>query len=232
VSDAPAVPAAPAWTKPPAQPRPPRPAGALDHAAISALVRERFPDVLDERLDCGEPWLRVPAEQLLAVLAFVRDDPRLACTALHCLGGFDWSRFAPPPAPKPPAKTAPAPASAAPALPPPPGDLGCAYHLGSYALRHRIALKVFTPRAAPSIPSASALFPVAGYFEREVFDLFGIAFPGHADLRRIMCPDDWVGHPLRKDYVYPESYGGVLLKRAGQRFDEGPYATASAEAKS
>ena len=55
------------------------------------------------------------------------------------------------------------------------------------------------------------IYPVAGYHEREAYDLLGIVFEGHSDLRRILLPEDWPGHPLRKDYVYPDSYHGIKV---------------------
>jgi NADH-quinone oxidoreductase subunit C len=73
------------------------------------------------------------------------------------------------------------------------------YHLVSPHRRARVRLKVAV-EAGESVESLTAVFPGAGWCEREVFDLFGIVFDGHADLRRLMMPEDWDGHPLRKDY--------------------------------
>ena len=92
------------------------------------------------------------------------------------------------------------------------GKLCCVYDLWSFEHRHSFAIKVFTPRdgqARPSIPSVTDLWPAADWHEREAFDLLGIDFPGHPDLRRILCADDWEGHPLRKDYVFPREYHGI-----------------------
>ncbi|TVX89492.1 NADH-quinone oxidoreductase subunit C [Paenibacillus agilis] len=79
-------------------------------------------------------------------------------------------------------------------------ELEVVYHLISLQTRREIAVHVKTEREQPSIPSVTPLWPTANWNEREVYDLLGIDFPGHPDLRRIMMPDDWVGHPLRKDY--------------------------------
>lgn len=198
---------------------------ALDPDAILAVVRERCPDAALERSENGMPWLRLPAEGFAEVAAFLRDDARLRLDSLMCLSGVDLSRFDLPPAkPLPPPK-----AGAPPPKPPPPPpitepSLACVYFLHSLVHRHKLTVKVFARRDGGSIPSVSAVWGVAGYFEREVYDLLGIAFPGHGDLRRIMCPDDWEGHPLRKDYVYPVDYHGIALRRAGQHFEDGPYA--------
>jgi NADH-quinone oxidoreductase subunit C len=67
-------------------------------------------------------------------------------------------------------------------------------------MKQRIRLRVMLDEAEPGVDSIVPVWAGANYFEREVFDLFGIHFAGHPDLRRIMLPDDWNGHPLRKDY--------------------------------
>lgn len=74
------------------------------------------------------------------------------------------------------------------------------YHLVSLQSKQDYAVKVKTDREAPSVASATPVWATANWNEREIYDLLGIDFPGHPDLRRIMMPDDWVGHPLRKDY--------------------------------
>ncbi len=74
------------------------------------------------------------------------------------------------------------------------------YHLLSIPKKERIRLKVRLNSSSPNVDSLTSIWPGANYFEREVFDLFGIRFAGHPYLRRIMMPEDWEGHPLRKDY--------------------------------
>ena len=74
------------------------------------------------------------------------------------------------------------------------------YHIVSHSLRRRVRLRVLVGSADASVPSITAAWPSANFYEREVFDLFGIDFPGHPRLTRIMMPENWKGHPLRKDY--------------------------------
>jgi NADH-quinone oxidoreductase subunit C len=200
----------------------------LDPAQIHALVAERFPAVSLERSENGLPWLLAPAEGFLDLARFLKDDPRLACDSLMCLSGVDLATWNLPPAkPTPPAKAgAPAP-KPAPLPPPAEPSLACVYFLHSLVHRHRLTLKVLVDRNRGRVPSVESVWGVAGYFEREIYDLLGVDFPGHHDLRRIMTPDDWEGHPLRKDYAYPQRYHGVELRRAGQRFEDGPYAGAA-----
>jgi NADH-quinone oxidoreductase subunit C len=80
------------------------------------------------------------------------------------------------------------------------------YHLWSYAKRHGFILKVEADRKAPEVPSVESVWKSADWLEREQYDLLGVTFTGHPDLRRVMLPDDWVGHPLRKDYKEPVEY--------------------------
>ena len=83
------------------------------------------------------------------------------------------------------------------------------HDLYSYDLKHTFCVKVFCPRSDPHVPSVADLWPAADWHEREAFDMFGIVFDGHPDLRRILCADDWEGFPLRKDYVFPREYHGI-----------------------
>jgi NADH-quinone oxidoreductase subunit C len=87
--------------------------------------------------------------------------------------------------------------------------LACVYDLISTTHRHAFAVKVFTPREDPRVPSVAGLWPTANWHEREAFDLLGIVFDGHPEMRRILLPEDWQGHPLRKDYIFPRNYNGI-----------------------
>ena len=92
-------------------------------------------------------------------------------------------------------------------------QLTAVYSLYSYTHRHRITVKIDVPREDPRMPSAEPVWKHANWMEREEYDLMGIIFEGHPDLRRVMLPDDWIGHPLRKDYQEPEEYRGILTWR-------------------
>jgi len=90
------------------------------------------------------------------------------------------------------------------------------YHLTSTIHRHRLVLQVVLPRwqdgvdgQIPELASVTGVWRTADWHEREVYDLSGVRFVGHPDLRRILCPEDWVGHPMRRDYQMPTEYHGI-----------------------
>lgn len=92
------------------------------------------------------------------------------------------------------------------------GDLGVSYLLHSRRHGHELVLKVRVSRATPRVESVSAVWPTAEWGERETYDMYGIEFEGHPDLRRLLLPEDWVGWPLRKDYAMPARYHDVPLE--------------------
>jgi len=101
------------------------------------------------------------------------------------------------------------------------GEFDVLYHLYSFDTKEELALKVRVPRDAPALPSVTGIWDGANWHEREAYDLFGIIFEGHPNLRRIMMTDDWVGHPLRKDYVYQDPPWLVEAARQRQKDIEG-----------
>jgi len=93
-----------------------------------------------------------------------------------------------------------------------PGRIECVYHLWSYANDFDLAVKVELPREKPEIESVYSLWVGANWHEREAYDLFGVFFSGHPDLRRILCPVDWEGHALLKDYKVQETWRGIVVE--------------------
>jgi NADH-quinone oxidoreductase subunit C len=180
----------------------------LEFSAIADWVSSRLPEVTAEQSENGQPFLRANGATLPVLAKLLHGAPDLAFDALMDLTAYDLLNF-----PRVPASDA----------------IAVVYLLFSYELRHSVMLEVQAPRNECSLPSVSAVWPAAIYFEREVFDLFGVNFVGHPSLSRIMCPDDWVGHPLRKDYVYPDEYHGVPHLRAGQHFESAPRRVGDAE---
>lgn len=182
-----------------------RQGSALTLEGILEVIQERDPSSVICVAPNGARWIQVTPSRLLDVARTLKEDPRLRFEQLCCLTGLDLLKF--------PAASEQAPTD----------DLACVYDLFSVANRHSARLKVRVSRDAPEVPSVESVWGVASFFEREIFDLFGVVFAGHHDLRRLLLPPDWVGHPMRKDYVYPASYGGVEFRREGQTFESGPY---------
>jgi NADH-quinone oxidoreductase subunit C len=143
-------------------------------AALSAAVPGAAYEELQSADSGINPTLLVPAEHLLATCRALRETPGLAFHAFSDVTAVD---FHPQREPR----------------------YDVVYHVVSPHRRARVRLKVRLG-ADQSISSVISVWPGAGWMEREVFDLFGIVFEGHDDLRRLMMPDDWEGHPLRKDY--------------------------------
>jgi NADH:ubiquinone oxidoreductase subunit C len=92
------------------------------------------------------------------------------------------------------------------------GDLGVSYHLEAFERRERFVLKTRVSRKDPQVATTALVWPTAGWLERETYDMYGIEFEGHPDLRRLLLPEDWEGWPLRKDYEMPRSWQGVPLE--------------------
>ena len=157
----------------------------MDAVEIHRRLREHFGAAVGEL--CAEAErVEVRSSAVAEVARWLRDEPELGFDCLSNLSGVDRK-----------AEDA----------------IEVYYHLFSYAHRHRIALRVSTSRLDPVVPTLVDVWPIANWLERECFDLLGVRFAGHPDLRRILMPEDWVGHPLRKDFVEPDEYHGISTRR-------------------
>jgi NADH-quinone oxidoreductase subunit C len=92
------------------------------------------------------------------------------------------------------------------------GTMEVIYHLYSIPFNHHLALRVVLPRENPEVESIAPIWRAANWQEREAFDMYGILFKNHPDLRRILMPADWEGFPLLKDYQHQEEYRGITVK--------------------
>lgn len=139
--------------------------------------------VADAKLDALQPWIGLAPDQTLEVCKFLHDEKGFEFDFLSCLSGVDYND----------------------------GRLGVVYHLFSMTQKHKIVLKAICTKEKPNIQSVSSVWGTANWHEREAFDMFGIVFDGHPDLRRLLCGDDYPGHPLRKDFKVPEFYNGMKV---------------------
>lgn len=148
----------------------------LSESQLEVEIRRRLAGVtLSFSVGKSGLEVRVDGEHLLELSKALRDEPSLGFDYLRCISAVDWVDD---------------------------GRIEVVYHLYSMAHGHCIVVKVSVPRDNPRLPSVSGIWAAADWFEREAYDLMGVVFEGHPNLRRILLPQDWEGHPLRKDYSY------------------------------
>jgi NADH-quinone oxidoreductase subunit C len=140
--------------------------------AVRQILAEKFPELTFYTKAIGLV-AEIPVHKLREVAAFCRDDERLSCDFLHNMAGADF----------------------------PPDRMEVFLMLFSYKHKHRVTLKITINRKSPTCQSVAAIWPSADWYEREIYDLFGITFIGHPDMRRLFMPEYWEGYPLRKDYT-------------------------------
>ena len=164
-------------------------------------LQTKFGDkITGSNLEALDPWIEVSVEGLPEVMQYLHDDAGLQFDMLNCISAVDYLHTDPKKAAK--ADFDP--------------HLQIVYHLSSIAKKHTLVVKVIVPRwqddqegQLPQVPSVQHIWRTADWHEREIFDLSGVDFIGHPNLRRILCPEDWVGYPLRKDYEMPLEYHGI-----------------------
>jgi len=158
------------------------------HEELVAAFGERVTGV---NLEVASPFAVIATEAIVEVASFCKAEKHLAFDNLMNLSAVDYPKETPP-------------------------RMEVVYHLLSYTHGHTFALKVHLPREEARVATVEGLWGVANWHEREAYDMFGIVFTGHSDLRRILLPDDWIGHPLRKDWQDPDFYNGLHVKPTPQ----------------
>jgi NADH-quinone oxidoreductase subunit C len=151
----------------------------MDPEQIAKVIEEKFPgQVLGTVTHAGQVGVKLSRDRIKDICLFLRDEPSVKMDHLADLTAVDYSTY--------------------------PGDPGprfeVVYNLISTVHRHRIRLKVRLTEEDPAIDTVSSVWNTANWHERETYDLMGIRFTGHPDLRRILLPEDWEGYPLRKEY--------------------------------
>jgi NADH-quinone oxidoreductase subunit C len=145
--------------------------GLAEHPAVKAILAWRPEALADAKFDRNELTLTIAAGEIRVAAATVQ---AAGYNFFEDVTAVDWFPASP--------------------------RFQLSYHILSHIYKERIRLRVMVEGDEPAVESITAIWPAANFYEREVFDLFGIIFEGHPNLLRIMMPDDWKGHPLRKDY--------------------------------
>jgi len=159
---------------------------------IKLLLTEKFGDdiITGEERTGMQPALLIHPDRITEVCLELRNNPRTYFDFLSCLSGVDYGVDD--------------------------GRFGVVYHLSSIPYHLQLVLKISKANERnednlPSFPSITSVYRTADWHEREAYDMLGIYFEGHPDLRRILMPDDWEGFPLRKDYQNAEYYKGIKI---------------------
>lgn len=140
------------------------------------LVRDKFAGTIQEIIEAiGEVTIIARREGLIDLMTFMRDEPSLRFDYLSDIGGLDLGEFASP-------------------------RFAVSYQLYSLEHNHRLRIKVFVEEEDTVLPSLWSIWKASNWLEREIYDMFGVSFDNHPDLRRILMPADYEGHPLRKDF--------------------------------
>ena len=168
---------------------------------LVSQLKEKFGDgIVDVNTEMIDDWIEVTPDALLDICEFLAGDSAIKLDMLNCITAVDYLQTDPKKAAK--ADFEP--------------HMQVVYHLSSIEHKHTLVLKVKVDRwkngeegSLPEVPSVTGIWRTADWHEREVYDLSGVLFTDHPNMKRILCPDDWVGYPLRKDYEMPLEYHGI-----------------------
>ena len=156
---------------------------------VSAILEKKFPDAFDG--EQNPDWIQLKPKNWFEIAKWLKDDSDFYFDSLQCNTGFDLGE----------------------------GNLESRYNLHSMKHLHSIEIRIKVSVEKPDIPSVESIWRVADWFERETYDMFGINFTGHGDLRRILLPEDWEGWPLRKDYKEQETYHGIVVPKVKEGWE-------------
>ena len=156
---------------------------------VCKKIAEKFPESIDK--EQNKDWIQLKPENWLEIAKWLKSNESLYFDSLQCNTGMDLGE----------------------------GILESRYNLHSMKHLHKIEIRIKVSVEKPDIPSVEEVWRVADWFERETYDMFGINFIGHRDLRRILLPEDWEGWPLRKDYEEQETYHGIVVPKVKEGWE-------------
>ncbi len=164
----------------------------MDYQQINDRIAQQFPGVVLDQEESQEQFIGLDPKNWLDVAQFLQYEQDLKFDSLECITGVDLGEDQ---------------------------ELEVRYNLHSMIHTHKIEIRIRLPRKRPEVPSIEQVWRIGDWFEREVFDMYGIRFKGHRDLRRMLLPEDWVGWPLRKDYAMPELYHGIIIPKVKEEWE-------------
>jgi NADH-quinone oxidoreductase subunit C len=156
---------------------------------IAQKIEKKFPKSIDG--EQNEKWIQLKPENWFEIANYLKSDEGLFFDSLQCNTGVDIGE----------------------------GFLDSRYNLHSMKHLNSIEIRIKVSIENPEIPSVEKIWRVADWFERETYDMFGIVFSSHSDLRRILLPEDWEGWPLRKDYEVQETYHGIVIPKVKEGWE-------------
>jgi len=153
---------------------------------IKSAINAKFSDSVLENPEGEENVIYLDSRSWNKIALFLISDKDLFFNQLECLTGMDLGSE---------------------------NSLEVRYNFHSMEHRHKVEIRLTVDRKDPKIPSVEQIWRMADWFEREAYDMYGIVFEGHRDMTRILCPDDWEGWPLRKDYEVQDTYHGIVVPK-------------------
>lgn len=159
---------------------------------VSEILEVKFPGVVILSEEPHNEFIQIHPEKWNEIAKFIKTEPEIKFDSCQCITGVDLGIEQ---------------------------NLEVRYNFHSMKLKHKIEIRIAVERKRPSIPSVEQVWRIADWFEREVYDMYGIRFKGHRDLRRMLLPDDWKGWPLRKDYKTPKTYNGMKVPKVRKGWD-------------
>jgi len=151
---------------------------------VSAVIAKKFPNTIES--DEENSHIQMKGKNWFEIAQYLRDNPDFLFDSLQCVTGYDFGENE---------------------------DLEVRYNLHSMTHNHAIEIRIKTDRNDPKVPSVEKVWRIGDWFERETYDMYGIVFEGHSNMTRILCPEDWEGWPLRKDYEVQETYHGIVVPK-------------------
>ena len=154
---------------------------------VNKDINQKVKSMIEEKFPSstieGNDFIQISPEKWFEIASWLKTEDSLLFDSLQCQMGIDIGE----------------------------DKLESRYNLHSMEHDHYVEIRVAVPRSNPKVPSVEQVWRIADWFERETYDMYGIIFDGHRDLRRMLLPEDWEGYPLRKDYEEQETYHGIVV---------------------